>query len=262
MSHTPSASSRLRCRNVLAAFVISAVGWSLPATASATVGAPVDAGDVVVVAANDGSREVTDGGSATEFSLRLPADAACPGDSLHDQWRVQTFIVPATDDPGSLRYGVIAPDGDGRFVLYNVRGEPLIHVLTRANSGAGEPGAISEIPPLSFAVFKPGILQGGRYRIGVACTLFRETAKYWDTELVLTASPGDSPGQFVWRLANSPARTNDTNRGTSLWLISAIGALCAGALGGFVWQRTTRKSDHSRHIPPTRRKPTLSKEPK
>src|SRR6185295_3009920 len=102
----------------------------------------------------------------------------------------------------------------------------------------------------------------GRYRVGIACTLFRETAKYWDTELVLAASPGDTPGQFVWRLANAPARADATNHGTNLWLIAAIGALCAGALGWFVWQRKTRNFKDARRTLSTRRLATHSKEQK
>lgn len=211
-------------------------------TASATVGSPVNAGRVVVTDASVSSRELTQGRSATQFTLRLPPGAGCPGDSANDQWRVQSFIVPSTDDPGALRYAEVAPAGDGRYALYDVFTAPFVHILTDANSGPGRPGVISPLPALSFAVFPPGTLPAGRYRIGIACTLFRETAKYWDTEIVITQSPGDEPGQLTWRLAAVPAVIASSDQGSNQWLLPSVGVLGAAALGLLLWRRSTHTS--------------------
>ncbi len=247
-------------RYALAATTIVAVGLSFGAPITlATVAAPVRSGDVVVVDSGDGSHELTHGGSATKFSLRLPTGAACPGDSANDQWRVQSFVVPATDDPVTFKYTSVAPAGDGRYALYDVQTHPLINSLTQENLAPGQPGVIPAIPPLSFAVFPPGTLPSGTYRVGIACTLFRETAKYWDTELLLTATPSDKPGQLVWRLASVSANAiNDSSHGSSLWIIpAAAGVIGAAVLGWFFWRRNTRKANTRNH----RTTITFSKEP-
>jgi hypothetical protein len=232
---------------------------------SATIDAPVRSGDVVVVSSTDGSHELTHGGSATKFSLRLPPGAACPGDSANDQWRVQSFVVPATDDPSTFKYTSVAPAGDGRYALYDVQTHPLINSLTQENLAPGQPGVIPAIPPLSFAVFPPGTLPSGTYRVGIACTLFRATAKYWDTQLVLTATPSDKPGQLEWRLASVPATAiNDSSNGSSLWIVAAVaaGVAVAGALGWFFWRPSTRKARNTRTNRNPRKNITLSKEPR
>ncbi|MGZ4764695.1 MAG: hypothetical protein ACXV5U_02870 [Ilumatobacteraceae bacterium] len=240
-----------------------ALSFGVP-IASATVDAPVRSGDVVVVSSSDGSHELTHGGSATKFSLRLPAGAACPGDSANDQWRVQSFVVPATDDPSTFKYTSVAPAGGGRYALYDVQTRPLINSLTQENLAPGQPGVIPAIPPLSFAVFPPGTLPSGTYRVGIACTLFRATAKYWDTQLVLTATPSDKPGQLVWRVANvSATAINNSSSGSNLWIIAAVaaGVAVAGALGWVFWRSRARRP-RNRSFRRPRKNITFSKEPR
>jgi hypothetical protein len=203
------------------------------------------AGEVVVVEADNLAKELTGGGSATVFTLRLPDGASCPGDSANDQYRVQSFIVPSADDPGIFTYGSIKPDGEGRWALYGVDTRPFVHALTERNDGAGLPGRIGGLPPLSFAVFPPGELPEGAYRIGVACTRFRKTERYWDTELMLLTGPDDEPGQLRWHLASVDPSSGDGSSGaTGLALVAAAAALVA-----FLARRSTR-----------RRAPLVSKE--
>lgn len=191
------------------------------ATASATVDDPVDAGGVVVVDATDPGRELLTGDSNTVFSLRLPPSATCPGDSANDDWRVQSFVVPDSVDPGALTYGAIRPVGEGLHALYRADTTPFVQVLTGQNAEPGRPGQILAIPPLSFAVFPAGMLPAGRYRIGVACTYFRETARFWDLTIELVDAPGVQPGGFRWTVAGS-SPTDDGGSGSGI----------AGILGG------------------------------
>ena len=235
MTRSPSVRTRYRFKRALMATTIVAFTWSLTEPAAgAAVGKPVDSGEVVVVDVQ--GRSLTHGRSATEFTLHLPQDAACPGDSAIDQWRVQSFIVPATEDPGTLKYGVIGPEGNAQFALYELNTRPFVNILTRPNVGPGEPGMISLIPTLGFAVFPPGTLPDGRYRIGIACTYFRETAKFWDTEIVITASPNDNPGHLLWRLENVPENVGQSDKGSGQWVILAAGGFGAAALGWFIWR--------------------------
>jgi hypothetical protein len=233
-------------RNVMLVAIAIALGGStalvLGPTARASVASPVDAGEVVVVDATNPSKELTHGGSATKFSLRLPADATCPGDSAHDQWRVQSFLVPATDDPANLVYGVVTPDGDGRWSLVDGETHPFINVLTPENSQAGLPGQIGAIPAFSFVLFPPGTLPDGRYHVGIACTYFAKTAKYWDTELVMTTSPDDVPGQLTWRVTDAPKVAGDSGNSAGRWVALGSGCLAIVILMFVLWQRSARQT--------------------
>ena len=248
------------------ALVVTAVASGLlgmPTAWAAGGVLPIDSGTVEPVDTGDQSKEILEGRSATEFFLRLPEGAACPGDSLHDQWRVQSFIVPAVDDPGSIDYGVVGPTGEGQYALYDVDTRPFTDVLTRQNLRAGEPGVISEVPALSFAVFPPGTLPSGRYRIGIACTFFRSTADYWDTEIVVTTSPDDEPGQLVWRLADAPAYSAPADDTQNNWLfpvVGGLGAAVAVALGWAFWRRSIRRVATPVRVTPRSRTRPLTKE--
>jgi hypothetical protein len=162
-----------------------------------------DLGEVVIL---DEQGEVfSNGASATAFALRLPADATCPGDSMHDQWRVQSFVVPTGVDIGSLKYGVIGPEGEHQWALFGVDTRPIAQRLTPPNATAGQPAQLGAFGLLSFGVLSPGMLPGGTYRLGIACTLFGETAHYWDTEIVVEDRSADLPAGFTWRLPESPS---------------------------------------------------------
>jgi hypothetical protein len=160
-------------------------------------------GDVVIVSSST-HRPIDHGGSSTTFTLRLPSDASCPGDSAHDQWRVQTFLVPAATDPAVLRYALQGPHIDGGYPLFDVATHPVSQLLLRANEAAGAVGYIDALPDMDFRVFKDARLTPGEYRLGIACTLWRETAHYWDTRIVITAAASDQPAHVQWRLTSAP----------------------------------------------------------
>ena len=218
------------------------------ASVAASVDAPARAGDAVIVEPSHVDRPMAKGASATLFSVRLPDGAACPGDSEHDQWRVQSFIAPVDDDPATFTYNVIAPDGENRYALYLETTRPFINVVTQSNSTAGAPGRIGGVPSMAFAVFPPGTLPTGRYRIGIACTLFHRTAKYWDSELDITDTPSDQPGQMTWVAPHAPTGTASGTSSSTAWLpIAATGALALLAAAWAVRARRARRTDvHSR----------------
>ena len=236
-----------------------APGTSNPAPDTSAIVA-VRSGDVAIVDVFKRTVQIARGGSATEFSLEPPENAVCPGDSEHDSWRVQTFIAPAAVDPGRLDYGVVGPTGEHQYAVYDTFTAPLVDVLAVPNPGPGGSAHINEFPPMSFAVFPPGELVAGHYRIGVACTYFGKTANYWDTEIVIAAAPGDKPAQLVWHLPNQQSATaGDSHSGSRTWIVLVLCVLVAAVGGWFFWRRRTRK------IPDTRtdsRIPVFSKEPK
>ncbi len=202
-------------------------------TVRATVDAPLDAGEILIVDANNRDRSIDEGDSNMVFSVRVPDGATCPGDSANDDWRVQSFVIPATMDPGALEYRALRPIGENLHALYGADTRPYIQAFLGQNSTPGQPGQILEAPPLSFAVFPAGMLPAGRYRIGVACTYFRDTAKYWDTEIELIDDSSVQPGAFRWRLATADAASSADaaagDSGGSPWTAISVAALVGGA---------------------------------
>ena len=188
------------CSSRLVSAVLIAAGALFVAVPSAS--AADDLGDVQIV--DERGEPLLNGGSATQFSLSLPADAACPGDSMNDQWRVQSFVVPQGVEIDTLSYGVIGPEGENQWALFGIDTKPIAQRLTVANTIAGQPGRIGGLGLLSFAVLSPGMLPAGEYRLGIACTLFGDTAQYWDADIVIEDAADDQPAGFVWRLPEAP----------------------------------------------------------
>jgi hypothetical protein len=228
---------------VVGAALLLAVAWCGTARAAPPTlpGPPVDAGAVTVVSATDTDDALNEGASATIFSLALPDGATCPGDSEHDQWRIQSFIIPVADDPGTLTYNDIGPEGDALFALYEVDENPYVNILLDSNAAPGSPGRIPQATPLSFAVFPPGTLPAGSYRIGLACTYFRHTAVYWDTEFTLVADPDDEPGQLTWSVPGAPSgdASSGGGRGWAPPLLAGIAVLVL-LTAGAAWRQRNR----------------------
>lgn len=178
------------------------------------------AGSVTVMKADDPGTTKQSGTFDDRFLLKPPARAACPGDSLNDDYRIQSFIVPASDDPGELQYESIKPSGEGRWALYNQWGSRWVQKMTSPNSGKGSPGLIDESPVLTLAYFKPGQLPAGTYRIGLACTYENETTRYWDARIEFT--PGDSSGTGSWTVLDQSPYAAPS--GTS-WLVPVFVAV-------------------------------------
>ena len=117
---------------------------------------PADAGAAVVVDPVNVNRQLTDGDSTSAFTFRLPEGASCPGDSANDDWRVQSFLVPAGTDIGSLRYRASRPDGEKYRSLRFLDGDIFAMELTNPNPGPGRPGEIVALPPMTLAWFPTG----------------------------------------------------------------------------------------------------------
>lgn len=219
----PSKSSAPRRRVLAPVAVMALTSFVLSAGASPTPVVPLDRGEAAIVKAGDGS-PIAQGGPDTAFSLAVPQGTSCPGDSMHDQWRVQTFMVPSDVDLGNLSYGVIGPEGEYQYALFGAdsSARSYANVLTQANAVAGQPGLIDGLVPFNFAIVASESLPSGSYRIGFACTYFGSTATYWDTEIVVT-----NDGSFRWRLASAPESVLDTTASSKGWI---PGAVLAGVL--------------------------------
>lgn len=181
---------------------------------------------------NAGSVQVRDqgGGSAlgsgkgsTEFTLQLPDGASCQGDSLNDDYRVQSFMIPAGDDPGALEFENLKPAGNGRYALYSATTSPYRQALTAPNDEPGKPGLITELPTFSFAALEGSPVEGGSYTIGIACSLDNQATRYWSTAMVVTRSTSSAGvSQFSWTASdNGASSSSSSSSSTSRFLLIA-----------------------------------------
>lgn len=195
----------------LAALLCTVSGWWQQAAAQPT--AEPEPVDVV----GRSGRPLDGGGSATEFSLRLPSGAACPGDSANDGYRVNSYMVPVGVHPSTVIYNGLGPTppvlGDGssfRQPLYDTETHPFVSAQTAEARAPGEPGPIVNVPVFSFAVYAPGDLPPGRYHVGLVCTLLNVVVSIWDTEMILSVAREDDPAQVTWTVSDAEAAGGST----------------------------------------------------
>lgn len=238
----------LSVASVVAAFVLG-----LPGGRPAGAQVAEDAGDATVVAGAGSSTRLDEGGSATEFSLRLPKGASCPGDSADGNYRVQSYMVPDSIAPADVQYDGLGPKpnayGDWatfRQPLYDTATNAFDTAQTANAAKPGLPGRIVNLPTFTFDVYRPGELPEGRYHVGIACTLSNRPVRYWDTELVLTRSPDDEPARISWALA---ARTGVAEASSSS-VPAAAGVLVGVVAAAGV--HVLKRRRHSRRLPGAR----------
>ncbi|MEQ1786049.1 MAG: hypothetical protein ABL966_03265 [Acidimicrobiales bacterium] len=212
------------------AVMLLLTAWGLSMSGVPTASAAVVAGTATVIHPLDGSPDAGDplssGGSATPFSLNLPAGAACLGDSATDGYRVQTYVVPSSIAPSALTFDAAGPVPGGvgasfRQPLYDaVTTGAYVDGLTLANPGTPRPrpGEVINLPGFSFGVFEPGNLPAGTYNVGIACTLGSASAtqldRFWNVQLAVVADAGDEPAGLAWSVAE-PGPTTTTTSGST-----------------------------------------------
>jgi hypothetical protein len=126
---------------------------------------------------------------------------------------------------------------------------PFSHALVGKSDGPGEPGLILQPGPMTFAVYTAGLFPAGSYRIGLACTQFRETAAFWDTEIVIADAPEVEPGRFTWSVVDTPSVSAAAQRDSNwsgAWIVALVGLVL---LGGAVGVSRNRRSTHSHMTP-------------
>lgn len=180
----------------------------------ATVSPFIGGAPAAIAATNNGTATITPttGTSATNFTLGLGANPGCPGDSAGGNYRLQSFMIPASADIDStLRFNANGPTAVGsefRQPLFDATTNPYVNELTDQALTPGGPGGISGLPQFNWgAVFDPGDVPAGSYKIGIACTLGAagptQLQSYWSK--VITVTPTGvglgGPAQFDWASA-------------------------------------------------------------
>lgn len=217
-----------------AVVVVTALSMADHVSAQTDAGSK-DAGQVVVAEAANVNRALREGDSTSAFTFRLPEGAACPGDSANDDWRVNTFLVPADTDLDTLMYQALRPDGEAYRSLRYLDGDIYVMEMTNPNPGPGQPGLLTPIPPLTMAWFEAGSLPPGPYEMGIACTdAVGAVQRYWDTTVELTAAPEVDPGGLRWSVVDNPnaAPTESASNSSTTWVV--LSAALVVVVGGVV----------------------------
>jgi hypothetical protein len=187
------------------------VGVTVLAASAAPVAAQSDEAGVATIRSRSGE-PIDGGGSATEFTIDLPDGAMCPGDSTNDDYRVGSFMLPATVSPFDVEWSGEGPHPYG-LGDYETFRQPLYDDLTSGysskmlaeNDEPGQPGQILDFPAFTFDVYEPGMIPPGRYRIGIVCNYFAEVTTAWDAEIEVSVDAQDAPGQIRWTLVEGAA---------------------------------------------------------
>jgi hypothetical protein len=207
-------------RGFLSKMILGFLGFmiiQLPVAGVSLASASVTDSDLnaLAVIAGDGpnaGKQLTGGSGSTSFSFVLNGKSECQGDSADGNYRVQSFIVPQTVDPKTLRFESTKPVGEGNWALYDVNTRPYVQDLTSVADAPGKPGRIDSIPQLSFAVFPPGTLAPGLYKMGIACSLMNDATRIWETTIEISEDLNDSPANIRWIVAGGvTSETESTN---------------------------------------------------
>lgn len=201
-----------------------------------------------------GDSPLASGGSATAFRFKLPARAACKGDSAGAGYRVQSYAVPSSVDPGTLAFDASGPapvEGEFRAPFYDAtpNQDQYVNAATAVAARAGQPGPISQpLPAFSFAAFDVSLgfsFTPGVYNVGIACTLGpplpTQQEKYWNTVMTVAADPADpGPAKLRWSVDPGTARATESSAVAAVAAVAGAGAVAAAAV--LVLGRRPRRS--------------------
>lgn len=186
------------------------------ADAAHAVGVPSGAAEV---RDPSGTGPLSSGNSATDFTLSLPAGAACEGDTPNDFYTVASYMVPVSVDPATLTWDNTGPFPNGlgaafRQPLYQTPStSAYVGQATLDNPGSPRPlpGEVVNIPDFDFEVFSPGDIPAGDYNVGIACIAPGPTGpdqmrQFWNTTLTFaTDTTNGGPAQVSWSVPQPPA---------------------------------------------------------
>lgn len=251
-------------RAAIAAASLSAVAATLSAWAVFVPGvadaAPTDSGLAAIVTPSGGAgagQPLAGGGSATAFSIDLPAGAACTSDGLNGG-RVNSYMIPGTQNPaadltfngnGSLVGQSTGTGGTGTFRqnLFTTTNLPARGSVIALNINDA---AVINIPNFDLDVFTPGQIPVGVYNVGLACVDLDEPVpsgstfapnNFWNTRITLVAD-GTDPDGFTFTVTPptpTSSTTSTTAAGGSTTSTSAGGSTTTTSAAGGSTTTTT-----------------------
>ncbi len=164
------------------------------------------------------------GGSTTPFTVELPANAACSGDTATDGYHVYSYLVPEGTDVTTLDFNGANPPSQS-FGFVNDIGTYYGPENTAPTTGEiidiAADGDFEWAPLLTKGVPLNTLLDGGTtpgtWEAGLLCANSKSTpagavTDNWNTQVTFTASTSD-PNGFVW--AATPGTGSSTTTTTT-----------------------------------------------
>lgn len=210
-----------------------------------------DAGTARVVDPLDTRHTYAEGDSTSAFGISLPEGASCPGDSANDGWRVQSYLVPAGTDVGSVVFEALRPEGPdpGTYrSLREVNGGIFTQQFTQSNDEPGHPGLILPTPALTFAWYPEGSLPPGQYTIGIACTPADwNVVRFWHVDFIFETASDVQPGGMRWHVVGASgsaasSSSSSGDRSTTVLIVLIVAALAGLAVLAALWLRDRRST--------------------
>lgn len=182
------------------------------AVGSTTAGAST-LGGVATTASPASTNYLASGGSETPFTVSLPAQAACSGDSRSDGYRVFSYLVePSVNvatitfhgglpDTSANQYGLVEADGTywGDKNTAPLTGE----IIEIPNDFEWGPLISDDGVALDTLLYQEGNTSGV-WEAGIACTNNTGTVTdYWNTQVTFTAS-SSGPNHLLWSAVAGP----------------------------------------------------------
>jgi hypothetical protein len=164
------------------------------------------------------------GGSATQFTVALPTNAACSGDTATDGYHVYSYLVPEGTDVTTLDFNGANPPTQS-FGFVNDIGTYYGPANTAPTTGEiiGIPTDFEWAPLLTKGVALNTLLDSGTtpgtWEAGLLCANSNSTpagavTDNWNTVVTFTASTSD-PNGFVWAATPGTGSTTTTTTTTT-----------------------------------------------
>ncbi len=196
--------------------------WTVAIAGRSPADAATNNGAASIVGAGGTHEPLTSGGSATEFNLSLGTNPVCPGDSASGNYRVQSFMIPASADIDAMTFdanGPVAVGSQFRQPLFDTNSSPYVNKLTDLAVPPATTGGISGLPAFNFGVFTPGDVPIGDYTIGIACTLGSagpdQLKTFWSVTVAVTERADDLPAGITWTVTTTPTTTTTEGGSTT-----------------------------------------------
>ncbi len=202
---------------------------------------------VATVASPGTTTALTSGASDTQFTIVLPAGAACSGDTANGGYHIYSYLVPAGTALSTVTFNQHPSTGLG---LFDETGSYYGPVNTAVNTGQVptlpndfEWGAFIAAHPSDLATLLYTGGTSGVWEGGIACaTTAGVVSDNWNTQFTFTKSNSDANG-FVWTDGQATTTTTTTTTIPSTTTTTSGGATTTTTTsGGGATTTTTQAS--------------------
>lgn len=164
---------------------------------------------VATIASPGTSTALTSGGSTTQFTVSLPAQAACDGDTATDGYHVYSYLVEEGTALSSVTFLSHPSAGYG---LYQANGQYYGPVNTAVSTGAIPNPLPNDFEwagltghGVSLLYTGSGSTASGIWEAGIACANSSGTlTDNWNTQVTFKASSSD-PNGYTWTAVPGPS---------------------------------------------------------